>query len=186
MDSYQDSGGNGFQRYTDIVSLQDSDGANGGGVIRFVTNSISSDSGAEAMRVTKLQNLLIGTTTDTTRLTVKPGTNTYQLSLLQSNTDAAGWGMWADTSGNLNVTRYGSSAFGTPALVFSASGNATLGAGLTFSAPAILATSTTAASSTTSGALQATQFGPLAPDSLPGSSSGRSTGSVWPIFQNLP
>ena len=66
FDSYQDSGGNGFQRYTDIVSLQDSDGVNGGGVIRFVTNSISSDSGTEAMRVTKLQNLLIGGTTDIT------------------------------------------------------------------------------------------------------------------------
>jgi hypothetical protein len=99
-------------------------------------------------------NVLIGTTTDTTRLTVKPGTNTYQLSLLQSNTDAAGWGMWADTSGNLNVTRYGSSAFGTPALVFSASGNATLGAGLTFSAPAILATSTTPSTGVGTGALQ--------------------------------
>jgi hypothetical protein len=108
----------------------------------------------ELFRATSTGNLLIGTTTDTTRLTVKPGSNTYQLSLLQSNTDAAGWGMWADTSGNLNITRYASSAFATPDLVFSSAGNLTLGAGRTFSAPVIAVTDTTASTGVGTGALQ--------------------------------
>jgi len=64
IDSYQETtGGYGYQRYMDIVACQDSDGANGGGVIRFLTNPISSDTAVERMRITKVGYVGIGTPT---------------------------------------------------------------------------------------------------------------------------
>lgn len=60
-----------------------------------------------------------------TGATIKPASDGYQITLLQSNADGAGWGAWADTAGALSITRYGSSAYGTPALKFTVAGLAT-------------------------------------------------------------
>jgi hypothetical protein len=52
------------------------------------------------------------------------GSDTYGLTLRQSNSATAGWGFWADTSGNLKISRY-ATTYGTPALSIDLSGNST-------------------------------------------------------------
>ena len=46
-------------------------------------------------------------------LTIKPAANDYTLTLLQSNVNNAGWGMWADTGGGFSLARYTAGAFST-------------------------------------------------------------------------
>jgi hypothetical protein len=54
-----------FPQYLDIVSYGAPDGTNGGGVIRFLTNPVSSGSAAvERMRITSGGNVIVGSTTD--------------------------------------------------------------------------------------------------------------------------
>jgi len=60
-----------------------------------------------------------------TGVTIKPASDNYQLTLLQSNSNSAGWGLYADTAGNINFARYGSSVYGTPALSIALGGTAT-------------------------------------------------------------
>jgi hypothetical protein len=46
-------------------------------------------------------------------LTIKPAANDYTLTLLQSNVNNAGWGMYADTGGGFNLARYSGGVFST-------------------------------------------------------------------------
>lgn len=85
--------------------------------------------GARATEYTKIDSLFAffrdvrgdtanigGGTAYATGVTVKPATDNYQTTLLQSNSNAAGWGFHADTAGALKITRYAASAYGTPAI----------------------------------------------------------------------
>ena len=65
-----------------------------------------------------------------TGATIKPATDDYGLTLLQSNSNSAGWGLKADTSGNLLFTRYGASVFGTPAISIALGGAVSMANGL--------------------------------------------------------
>ena len=85
----------------------------------------TADPGATNLSVAGIANIGAGTAYGT-GLTVRPASNDYQLTLLQSNSATAGWGLFADTSGNLNITRYGA-GYGTPAI------SSTLGALVSFS-----------------------------------------------------
>ncbi len=81
-------------------------------------------SGITTLSTTGITNLG-GGTAYATGATIKSASNDYQLTLLQSNADSAGWGAFADTGGNLNLSRYGGSEYNTPALVFDLTGIAT-------------------------------------------------------------
>ena len=65
-----------------------------------------------------------------TGATIKPATDDYGLTLLQSNDNAVGWGLKAGTSGGLLLTRYAASAFGTPAISITAAGAVSMANGL--------------------------------------------------------
>jgi hypothetical protein len=86
-----------------------------------------------------------------TGATIKPATDDYGLTLLQSNSNAAGWGLKADTSGNLLFARYGSSAYGTPAISVTLAGAVSMANGLTVTG----ALSATGAISTSAGNITA-------------------------------
>jgi hypothetical protein len=55
-------------------------------------------------------------------LTVQQTSNTYSFTIAQSNALNAGWGMWADTSGNYSLSRYGGGSYSSPALIMTLSG----------------------------------------------------------------
>ncbi len=55
-------------------------------------------------------------------LTIKPAANDYTLTLLQSNVNNAGWGMWADTGGGFSLARYGSGVFSAACFTATLSG----------------------------------------------------------------
>jgi hypothetical protein len=84
-----------------------------------------------------------------TGATIKPATDDYGLTLLQSNDNAVGWGLKAGTSGGLLLTRYNASAFGTPAISLTAAGAVSMANGL----------AVTGALSSTTGANFATSSG---------------------------
>jgi len=53
--------------------------------------------------------------------------NTYGFTLAQSNALDAGWGQFADTSGNYKLARYGASSYSTPAITLASNGNFGIG-----------------------------------------------------------
>jgi len=70
-------------------------------------------------------------------VTIKGASDDYALTIAQSNSSTAGWGMWADTGGNFKLARYGTT-YSSPALTISLAGLAT------FSQPATFSSSVTA------------------------------------------
>jgi hypothetical protein len=65
LDSYRVTG-DSHRRYADIVSLGDQDSANGGSIIRFLTNPVNSYTAVERMRIDRDGNVGIGTTAPST------------------------------------------------------------------------------------------------------------------------
>jgi hypothetical protein len=79
-------------------------------------------------------------------LIVQNTSDTYGFTLAQSNALNAGWGQWADTSGNYKLSRYGGGAYSSPALTITLAGLATFSQAATFSSTvAVTTTGTTAA-----------------------------------------
>ena len=71
FNSYYSNSEGAFPQYLDIVSYGQPDGTNGGGVIRFLTNPVTSSSAAvERMRITSGGNIGIGTITPSDKLQV--------------------------------------------------------------------------------------------------------------------
>jgi hypothetical protein len=73
-----------------------------------------------------------GSSTFSGALTVQNSSDTYGFTLAQSNSLTAGWGMWADTSGNYKLSRYGTT-YGSPALTITLAGLATFSQAANFS-----------------------------------------------------
>ena len=65
-------------------------------------------------------------------VTIKGASDDYALTIAQSNSSTAGWGMWADTGGNFKLSRYGTT-YGSPALTITLAGLATFSQAATFS-----------------------------------------------------
>ncbi len=62
---------------------------------------------------------------------VQNSSDTYGFTLAQSNALNAGWGQWADTSGNYKLSRYGGGSYSSPALTISLAGAATFSSSVT-------------------------------------------------------
>jgi hypothetical protein len=85
-------------------------------------------------------------------VTIKGASDDYALTIAQSNSSTAGWGMWADTGGNFKLARYGTT-YNSPALTITLAGLATFSQAATFSS------SVTASSLTSTGDLFLTTTG---------------------------
>ncbi len=119
-----------------------------GGVFRFY-NAPSGTAGnaisfTQAMTLFANGNLAVGITTDagykldvngtgrfSGALIVQNSSDTYGFTLAQSNALNAGWGQWADTSGNYKLSRYGGGSYSSPALTISLAGAATFSSSVT-------------------------------------------------------
>ncbi|MEO8637952.1 MAG: tail fiber domain-containing protein [Candidatus Taylorbacteria bacterium] len=84
FDGYQNTS-DSVKRILDIVAIGSQDGTQGGGVIRFITNPATSNTGVEAMRIDRTGNIGIGTTTPLAKLSVKGAGSTTGVNFQTTN-----------------------------------------------------------------------------------------------------
>jgi hypothetical protein len=87
----------------------------------------------QAMTLDASGRLFVGLTSGYSNgVTIKGASDDYALTIAQSNSSTAGWGMWADTGGNFKLARYGTT-YNSPALTITLAGLATFSQAATFS-----------------------------------------------------
>lgn len=96
--------------------------------LSFATGSTTVNP-TERLRITSAGYIWAGTTSGFANgMTIKPATDNYTLTLLQTNADTAGYGMYCESSGgSLRIARYTSSAFNSPTMTMTAGGNVLIG-----------------------------------------------------------
>jgi hypothetical protein len=86
----------------------------------------------QAMTLDASGRLFVGLTSGYSNgVTIKGASDDYALTIAQSNASNAGWGQWADTSGNYKLARYGGGSYSSPALTIALSGAATFSSSVT-------------------------------------------------------
>jgi hypothetical protein len=89
----------------------------------------------QAMTLDASGRLFVGLTSGYSNgVTIKGASDDYALTIAQSNASNAGWGQWADTSGNYKLARYGGGSYSSPALTIALSGAATFSSSITTNA----------------------------------------------------
>jgi hypothetical protein len=86
----------------------------------------------QAMTLDASGRLFVGLTSGYSNgVTIKGASDDYALTIAQSNASNAGWGQWADTSGNYKLARYGGGSYSSPALTIALTGAATFSSSVT-------------------------------------------------------